>query len=136
MKPSNNNNNGKDPFANLRTMTNEGMRFLKDIASRRCNVYSDPRSAYFRNLTFTNAVLTEIRSKVAEYECMMNALNYTYGTQPLDSVQTRVFISTRKSLEAYRIIKEALENIMLSNGNPAFLFILQNRLPTEFRGCL
>ena len=37
MKPSNNNN--KDPMANLRTMTNEGMRFLKDIASRRCNVY-------------------------------------------------------------------------------------------------
>ncbi len=134
MKPSNNNN--KDPMANLRTMTNEGMRFLKDIASRRCNVYSDPRSAYFRNLTFTNAVLTEIRNRVAEYECMMNALNYTYGAQPLDSVQTRVFISTRKSLEAYRIIKEALENIMLSNGNPAFLFILQNRLPTEFRGCL
>lgn len=134
MKPSNNNN--KDPMANLRTMTNEGMRFLKDIASRRCNVYSDPRSAYFRNLTFTNAVLTEIRNRVTEYECMMNALNYTYGAQPLDSVQTRVFISTRKSLEAYRIIKEALENIMLSNGNPAFLFILQNRLPTEFRGCL
>lgn len=134
MKPSNNNN--KDPMTNLRTMTNEGMRFLKDIASRRCNVYSDPRSAYFRNLTFTNAVLTEIRNRVAEYECMMNALNYTYGAQPLDSVQTRVFISTRKSLEAYRIIKEALENIMLSNGNPAFLFILQNRLPTEFRGCL
>ena len=134
MKPSNNNN--KDPMANLRTMTNEGMRFLKDIASRRCNVYSDPRSAYFRNLTFTNAVLTEIRNRVAEYECMMTALNYTYGAQSLDSVQTRVFISTRKSLEAYRIIKEALENIMLSNGNPAFLFILQNRLPTEFRGCL
>lgn len=133
MKPSNNN---KDPMANLRTMTNEGIRFLKDIASRRCNVYSDPRSEYFRNLTFTNAVLTEIRNRLAEYECMMNALNYAYGAQSLDSVQTRVFINTRKSLEAYRLIKEALENIMLSNGNPAFLFVLQNRLPTEFRGCL
>lgn len=136
MKPSNNNNNGKDPFANLRTMTNEGMRFLKDIASRRCNVYSDPRSAYFRNLTFTNAVLTEIRNRVSDYECMMNALTYTYGYQQLDAIQTRVFINTRKSLEAYKLIKEALENIMLSGGNPSFLFVLQNRLPTEFRGCL
>ena len=39
MKSSNNNNNGKDPFANLRTMTNEGMiKIVYELLEDKLNI--------------------------------------------------------------------------------------------------
>ena len=129
MTQNNNNRQNRDPMTNIRTMANEGMKIIRDIAFGRYDIYGDPRSAYFRNLVFTNAVISEVNKKLSSANIIYNALIYTYGSENPNAEVIRVIADARKTLEAYNIVYNALSNIVLSNGNVGYLYIMQNRLP-------
>lgn len=129
MGNNNNRNQNRDPMTNIRSMANEGMRIIRDIAFGRFDIYGDSRSTYFRNLVFDNAVLSEVDKRLTSAQIVYNALMYTYGSNDPSADVLRTIMNAKKTLDAYSVIHESLSNIIMSGGNVGYLYIMQNRLP-------
>lgn len=121
-----NNNKRIDPMSNSRTMGREGIRILKDIAFSRYNVYTDGH--IFRNIDFVKATIAEVDKRLMEASIHVAAIQYAYqGT--VDPNVLSVLMRDQKIVEAYGIAREALCNIIATNGDTAILLILANKLP-------
>lgn len=129
-----NNNNSKqqkrpsnpDPMSNPKTMGREGMRIIKNIAFGKYNIYTEGH--IFRNPDFVNATIAEVDKKIMDYSIHLAAINYAYaGSNDPNVLNLRLRDS--KSLEAYTLVKQTLESILMSGGDTGFLWILSSKLP-------
>lgn len=115
-----------DPMSNTRTMGREGMKIIRNIAFGTYNIYTDGH--VFRNLDFVKATMTEVDKRLVDAGIHMTAVQYAYaGSQ--DHNVINLLKRDQKTYEAYQLIRQTLESIIVTNGDTGFLWVLANRLP-------
>lgn len=115
-----------DPMSNSKTMGIEGMKIIRSIAHGNYNIYTEGQ--IFRNLDFVKAVLYEVDKRLLDHSIHVAAIEYTYANTE-DTNVLSLLHRDRKSCEAYRIIRQALESILITGGDTGFLLVLANKLP-------
>lgn len=115
-----------DPMSNARTMGREGMKIIRNIAFGSYNIYNDGH--VFRNLDFVKATISEVDKRLLDASIHVQAIKYAYaGTDNQDVLN--LLLRDSKTLEAYTLVRGVLENIVISNGDTGFLYVLANKLP-------
>lgn len=118
--------NNPDPFTNVKTMAQTGMKMIRDIAFGKFNIYNEGH--VFRNLDFVNAIIVECNKRLLDINIHITAMEYAYnGTEDLNVL--RLLQRDRQSKEAYELIVDSLSKIIYTGGDTGFLWILANRLP-------
>lgn len=125
-----NNNNRKvknpDPMSNPKTMGREGMRIIRNIAFGTYNIYAEGH--IFRNLDFTNSVISEVDKRILDAGIHVAAIEYAYAGRQDPNVMNLLH-RDKKTLEAYMLVRQTLESIVISGGDTGFLWVLANKLP-------
>lgn len=120
-KPSN-----PDPMSNSKTMAREGMKIIRNIAFGTYNIYNEGH--IFRNLNFVNAIIMEVDKRIMDTLIHINAVQYAYpNTQ--DPNVLNLLHRDRRTYEAYMLIRQTMESIVITNGDTGFLNVLANKLP-------
>ena len=115
-----------DPMSNPQTMGREGMRIIRNIAFGKFNFYTEGH--VFRNLDFVKALITEVDKRIMDAGIHVNAIQYAYsGSQ--DANVLNLLHRDKKTLEAYILIRQTLDSIVISGGDTGFLLVLTNKLP-------
>ena len=115
-----------DPMSNPQTMGREGMRIIRNIAFGKFNFYTEGH--VFRNLDFVKALITEVDKRIMDSGIHVNAIQYAYsGSQ--DANVLNLLHRDKKTLEAYMLIRQTLDSIVISGGDTGFLLVLTNKLP-------
>lgn len=115
-----------DPMSNPQTMGREGMRIIRNIAFGKFNFYTEGH--VFRNLDFVKALITEVDKRIMDAGIHVNAIQYAYsGSQ--DANVLNLLHRDKKTLEAYMLIRQTLDSIVISGGDTGFLLVLTNKLP-------
>ena len=115
-----------DPMSNPRTMSREGMRLIRNMANGTFNFYNEGH--VFRDTDFCNAVIFEVDKRRMDASIHLVAMQYTYGAST-DAHVLNLIHRDRKTLEAYNLIREILNSIVINGGDTTFLHVLENRLP-------
>lgn len=120
-----NNGRPKDPMSNTKTMANEGMRLIRNIAFGNFNMYNDGH--VFRDVNFVNATIAEVDKRLFDAQVHVNAMAYAYGTCDDPRVVALRF-NDQKKVDAYTLIREIL-TCVATTGDTGFLYNLVNKLP-------
>lgn len=126
MAKKNGNGRPKDPMSNTKTMANEGMRLIRNIAFGNFNMYNDGH--VFRDITFVNATIAEVDKRLFDAQVHVNAMAYAYGSCEDPRVVALRF-NDQKRVDAYMLIRETLSSIAATGGDTGFLLNLVNKLP-------
>lgn len=125
MPKKNGNGRPKDPMSNTKTMANEGMRLIRNIAFGNFNMYNDGH--VFRDLNFVNATIAEVEKRLFDAQIHVNAMAYAYGSCEDPRVVSLRF-NDQKRLDAYMLIREVLYSVA-TTGDTGLLYNLLNKLP-------
>lgn len=128
MSKGNNNKKVKnpDPMSNSKTMSREGMKIIRNIAFGTFNVYTEGH--VFRNLEFTQATLAEVDKRLMDAGIHLAALRYAYAMSTDPNVLSLIH-RDQKTYDAYNLIRQTLDSIIISGGDTGFLYVLINKLP-------
>lgn len=121
-----NNNQRRDPLTNAKTMGREGMRIMKDIAFGNYNIYTEGH--VFRNLDLVKATITEIDKRLIDLSIHIRAIQYAYIGTTDPTVQNLLYRDQR-SFEAYTLMRQVMDSILMSGGDTGFLLVLAGKLP-------
>lgn len=116
----------KDPMANTKTMGKEGMKIIRNIAFGTYNIYEEGH--IFRNLDFVKAILFEVNKRLTDCCIHITAMEYAYSNSQDNNVLSLLH-RDKKSYDAYMLIKQTLESIIITGGDTGFLWVLANKLP-------
>ena len=125
MAKKNGNGRPKDPMSNTKTMANEGMRLIRNIAFGNFNMYNDGH--VFRDINFVNATIAEVEKRLFDAQIHVNAMAYAYGACEDPRVVSLRF-NDQKRLDAYMLIREVLYGVA-TTGDTGLLYNLLNKLP-------
>lgn len=115
-----------DPMSNSRTMGRKGMKIIRNIAFGTYNIYAEGH--IFRNLNFVNATIREVDKKIIEADIHARAIEYAYaGCQDPNVLQ--LLQNDRRTRDAYTIVRQQLNAIVVTGGDTGFLWVLANKLP-------
>lgn len=114
-----------DPMGNTKAMGHEGMRLIRNMAFGKFNKYTEGH--VFRNPDFVKATLFEVEKRAVDAWIHLSAIRYAYyGNE--DPRVIRLLHRDTKAYEAYNIIKECLNSILMT-GDTLYLNVLVNQLP-------
>lgn len=116
----------QDPFSNTKTMGREGMKLIRNIAFGTFNMYAEGH--VFRNLEFVKATIEEVNKRIMDAGIHLNAMRFAYSGSQDPNVLSLIH-RDQKTYDAYVLIRQTLDSIMISNGDTGFLYVLINKLP-------
>lgn len=114
-----------DPMSNPREMGREGLRLIKNMGFGKFDFSRD--SKYFKNREFILSTINEIDKRIRDLSVHISAIQRAYPNTNEVAVTT-VLERDLKSYEAYMMIRENLERILMT-GDIGFLYVLINKLP-------
>lgn len=125
MAKNNKKTKNPDPMSNTKTMGREGMKIIRNIAHGTYNIYAEGH--IFRNPEFVKAIIVEVDKRLMEHAIHVRAIEFAYANSQDGNVMDLLH-RDRKSYEAYAIIRQTLESILVT-GDTGFLYVLSNKLP-------
>ena len=116
----------ENPFENPQTMERAGMKLIRNMAFGTFNFYNEGH--VFRNIDFCKATINGINKRLQQAGYHLQAMQILYGDGH-DPIGLRLLNNDKKTYEAYALALEMIGNIVNSNGDTGFLWVLIKRLP-------